>query len=400
MTRARRMLFVVEHGSGWTGGIYYVRNLIDTLLHNPKVREWELLVLCPDEHRDIFAPLVERGNVRLLRRSPLLGRLNFALMKAFRALRMDFPMDVALTALRHRVDAIFPVMGYPIFLLERRCVHWIPDFQHNKIPGFFSPRERIRKDSRFEAIGKSRGKLILSSQDAASHLSEFFPDSTVDVFVIPFISDIEEWAERITPELERDVLAKFGLLQDGHPVPYLYVPNQFWMHKNHITAFRGFAEHRRRHPDSHLTLVCTGNIQDYRHVRFFEDLQRELAVQELGDSVRILSFLERQEQVAILKRCRALLQPSLFEGWGTGVQEAKRFARPLLLSDLPIHREQGSERSFFFSPTDPIALADAIDALEEANLPDPPEHEIRGRYFQDAEGYAKDAHLLIEAPSP
>jgi glycosyltransferase involved in cell wall biosynthesis len=214
--------------------------------------------------------------------------------------------------------------------------------------------------------------------------------------VIPFLSDIEEWVDSLTPEREKEVLDKFGMLEGESVIPYVYVPNQFWRHKNHRTAFRGFAEYRRRHPDSRMTLVCTGNTREYRFASFFESLMQDLKSLELGDSVKILSFLERQEQMVILKNCRALLQPSLFEGWGTGVQEAKRFAKPLLLSDIPIHREQGDDRSLYFLPLVPTSMADALDALDARSFVSLAPSDMKSRYYSAATEYSKDAHLLAE----
>jgi len=52
----------------------------------------------------------------------------------------------------------------------------------------------------------------------------------------------------------------------------------------------------------------------------------------------------------------------LFEGWSTVVEDAKAVAAPMLLSDLPVHREQtaGMRRAWTFQPRDPDALASRL----------------------------------------
>jgi glycosyltransferase involved in cell wall biosynthesis len=57
----------------------------------------------------------------------------------------------------------------------------------------------------------------------------------------------------------------------------------------------------------------------------------------------------------------ALLNPSRFEGWSTTVEEAKAVGTPMLLSDIPVHREQ-APNARFFGTEDAAALADAIEA--------------------------------------
>lgn len=56
----------------------------------------------------------------------------------------------------------------------------------------------------------------------------------------------------------------------------------------------------------------------------------------------------------------ALLNPSRFEGWSTTVEEAKAAGTPMILSDIPVHREQ-APNARFVGQDDAPALADAIE---------------------------------------
>jgi glycosyltransferase involved in cell wall biosynthesis len=53
------------------------------------------------------------------------------------------------------------------------------------------------------------------------------------------------------------------------------------------------------------------------------------------------------------------VNPSRFEGWSTTVEEAKAVGTPMLLSDIPVHREQAPHADFF-GTDDAAAMADAI----------------------------------------
>ena len=56
----------------------------------------------------------------------------------------------------------------------------------------------------------------------------------------------------------------------------------------------------------------------------------------------------------------AVINPSLFEGWSTTVEEAKSIGVPQLLSDLPVHREQSPLLCKYFDPHNSEDVADVI----------------------------------------
>jgi glycosyltransferase involved in cell wall biosynthesis len=56
----------------------------------------------------------------------------------------------------------------------------------------------------------------------------------------------------------------------------------------------------------------------------------------------------------------ALLNPSLFEGWSTTVEEAKAAGVPMVLSDLDVHKEQAGEYAIYFDRHSSFALAETL----------------------------------------
>jgi hypothetical protein len=62
-----------------------------------------------------------------------------------------------------------------------------------------------------------------------------------------------------------------------------------------------------------------------------------------------------------MNNCRAVIQPSLFEGWSTVVEDAKALNKWVILSDIAVHREQLSINVDFFNPKDSIALSKLIE---------------------------------------
>ena len=67
---------------------------------------------------------------------------------------------------------------------------------------------------------------------------------------------------------------------------------------------------------------------------------------------------------ALMQASVALLNPSLFEGRSTPVEEARALGVPLLLSDLAVHREQAGDDAVYFERHSAAALADALQGFQ------------------------------------
>lgn len=111
--------------------------------------------------------------------------------------------------------------------------------------------------------------------------------------------------------------------------------------------------------------MFTGNLEDYRNPEYINELKAIMETEPVAGSIRLLGFVERTEQLCIMKNAAFIVQPSLCEGWGTVLEDAKVLDKAVLLSDIPVHREQKNEKCTLFDPHDPDALADLIVATAE-----------------------------------
>jgi glycosyltransferase involved in cell wall biosynthesis len=229
-------------------------------------------------------------------------------------------------------------------------MRWIPDFQHLHLPELFSLDERRSRDASMQSVASHPGIVILSSNAALEDFLDSFPGARCTPRVWSFHSLLE-------PSPIATVQDAF--LDAALPEKFLYVPNQFWVHKNHIVLFRALGMLR----DTYgliVPVVCTGSPMDTRSHTHHQMLLDYLAQHDLDDQVTILGLLPRNQQLLILRRCAAVVQPSLFEGWSTVVEDARAIGRPLLLSDIEVHREQMPGSMFFFDPHSPKSLAHLI----------------------------------------
>jgi glycosyltransferase involved in cell wall biosynthesis len=146
-------------------------------------------------------------------------------------------------------------------------------------------------------------------------------------------------------------------IADGYKLPeqFFYLPNQFWKHKNHRVVIE--ALHLLKQQGQEIVVAATGKQDDYRHRDHYEMLRSLVESYGLQDNFRLLGMVPRQHVFALMRTCAALVNPSLFEGWSSTVEEAKSLGVPMLLSNLGVHLEQAEGTAHFFDPHVPEQLA-------------------------------------------
>ena len=98
-------------------------------------------------------------------------------------------------------------------------------------------------------------------------------------------------------------------------------------------------------------------MHDYRHPNYGEELLEKLTRDGLTERVHCLGLLDRYTQIQLLRGAAAIIQPSLFEGWSSLLEDARALAKCVYVSDIPIHREQDPPDAQFFNPHSPEELA-------------------------------------------
>lgn len=347
---------------GWMGGVNYLRNLFHALRSVPGGRIEPVLIVppsTPDRLLASFPPvaairtrLVDRVP-RVLRRTltPLLGR-DLAMERLLRAHGIDVLSHSE--PLGHRA-------GLP-------SIGWIADFQHLVMPEFFTPQEIAYRDRSFRQTLDASTLMVVSSEAARRDLAAFSPRAHDKSRVLHFVSGYGEAEETLPLET---LQARYGF--DG---PYFHLPNQFWAHKNHRLVVDALARLKAR--GTPALVLATGQTHAYRQPTLFDDLMRHVEAQDLAASFRPLGMLPYEDVAALMRHAVAVVNPSHFEGWSTSVEESKSFGIPVLLSDIPVHREQAPARGRYFPPDDPEALARALHEAQAAHRPDDEAAQRRG----------------------
>ena len=344
----------------WAGGVDFLFSVVDSLRAAPADVELHLL--------DV-APRAPRGWKRLRRaivealggRTP--ERITPALDCTEIAARCDAEHKLTddngalVAAGRHlHLDAVLPSHGVLPDSLPCPWIGYLYDFQHRHLPHLFTDRERRKRDEAFARMVDSAPAVVVNSQDTASEARRLYPHAAARIHALPFnASPRPEWLD--------DAAGRPGPALAG---PYFLVSNQFWVHKDHATAFRAFAQVAGRHLN--VRLVCTGQTSDFRRPDYFGTLVGLLETLGIRDRVTIAGLLPKTEQIDLLKGAVAVIQPTLCEGGpgGGAVYDAVSVGVRAIVSDIPINRELSGESTVtFFSTGDPEALAVAMERILE-----------------------------------
>lgn len=340
-----RVGFIIGHEAGqWSGGISYYSNLIGALYALPD-RAIEPAILIGEDAE--VPPVIGRLPAPVIR-SAVLDRSG-AVPFMRRADRRLFSHDRLLE--RFLIAHDIAVLSHSGFIGTRSRVPtlgWIPDFQHLHYPEFFSPAEIAVRDNAFASLCRFCDGVLVSSESAMKALCEHYPAAKAKARVLRFVAGLDE--------TEKGAEAARIVSRAGEP--FFYLPNQFWIHKNHrvvIEALRFLKKTGRP-----VRVVATGQTLDYRRPGFFDELMASVSAAGVSDELRILGQVERAEVGRLMRHAVAVINPSLYEGWSTTVEEAKSMGKQTILSDIPVHREQAPPDGIYFDPHKPAELAEIL----------------------------------------
>lgn len=335
----------------WMGGVIYVRNLLQALNSLPveeRCRHKVTLVVYPHqiEIQDLARPLADA-----------IYYPSF-FFKASKRLPVAVRKYLGFLANPRHFDFMFPVLepyGYPF-----PYAGWIPDFQHVYMQQFFERDEIKQTELKYRAIAQSP-LVVLSSRMALDDFTRLYPDRAPKGRVLNFVSYAEpSYFEGDPVGIQR----KYDL-----PDAFFLVSNQFWKHKNHELVVDAVAALASKGVKP--CVVCTGSTEDHRDPGYFDSLTERMREAGVFERFRFLGLIPRSDQMNLMRRCLAVIQPSLFEGWSTVAEDARSLGKPMLLSDFPVHVEQNPPHSRYFPRHDPAALAECMREALSSLQPGP-----------------------------
>jgi glycosyltransferase involved in cell wall biosynthesis len=109
-----------------------------------------------------------------------------------------------------------------------------------------------------------------------------------------------------------------------------------------------------------MLLAASGSPIDHRAPGYFQELSARIDALGIGADFRILGLVPFTHVIQLALQSVAVVNPSLFEGWSTTVEEAKSLGVPLVLSNINVHREQTGNSARLFDPLSPVSAESAL----------------------------------------
>ena len=227
-------------------------------------------------------------------------------------------------------------------------IHWI--FRREFFSSFKAGYSRIF----FERVVESADRIITVSESTRNDLICYFK-AVPDRIRVIYEGVEKNFFEAPDPSELRRVQQKYGLPERF----FLYV-GLIKPHKNLKRLLEVFKDLRGKRK-SHSALVIVGK-KDRRYPKGYESLGRL----ETGEGIHYIPRLEsRGELAAFYRSARALVHPSLYEGFGLTCLEAMASGTPVIVSKTASLPEVAGEAGYYVDPQSNDSIARALLEMEE-----------------------------------
>ncbi len=250
------------------------------------------------------------------------------------------------------------------------------DLQHLHHPEFFTPQEIAARESLYPAACRAAHTVVVVSHFVKRDVVERYGIHPEKVQVIP-------WAPPPLPESARapdaggflKLKGKYGLSDR----PFALYPAMTWEHKNHFRLLEALARLRDREA-LELQVVCTGYKTD-----FWPHIERRLNQLGLGEQVKFLGLVPREELSALYHAARFVFIPTLFEAASAPLFESWQHGAPVACSSVTSLPEQAADAALLF---DPLSVEEIADALARMMTGEDLRDELRRRGARRLEDFS------------
>lgn len=122
-----------------------------------------------------------------------------------------------------------------------------------------------------------------------------------------------------------------------------------------LKAYKMFSDKNKK-----VDFVLVGNLS-YGH----EEILDEMSKLNLEGRIKLIGYLKNDELISLYSGAKALVFPSLYEGFGLPIIEAMACGTPVLTSDVASMPEIAGDAGYFVNPEDVSAIAEKLFILAE-----------------------------------
>lgn len=365
-----RLGVIFNFSANWMGGIIYVINLVKTLDHLKDEDKPEIFLFYQPELSKFLNEF----------KYPYLNTVKWNFPSVIKGnlkswvLRKNIFYDDLI--IKYNLDTIYPAKNFPIkSKTHAKIVAWYADLQHKYYPEFFSRLTILHRNIRLFFMLKNASDLVVSSHAVKDDFKKFFrlrKDLKLHVFHFASIND--DYKNVCIDNIRK----KYKL-----PEKYYLVSNQFHKHKNHKVVLLALAKLKEN--GSKIHIVITGKFPKATDSPYLAELYKIIDESQLMNEISLLGIIPREDQIKIMEHAQAVIQPSLFEGWSTVIEDAISLQVPVIASNLPVNIEQLENHGVYFNPHNVEELASILSNYPERDMNAKPYEEYSKRLHQSAD---------------
>lgn len=233
----------------------------------------------------------------------------------------------------------------------------IHDVIPERFPRLVFPNRRLELFWRLKVLAAARqAALVLTvSRDAARGITRYLRVPPARIRVIGEAPDAHfrsDSAANATP-----IVWRLGLAPG---TPFLLYVGGFSPHKNLAALIEAVGRLRREPALAGVRLILAGDYTTDSFFSAYPALRALVAARGLDGAVIFAGFVPDDELVALYHAARALVLPSLIEGFGLPAAEALACGTPVVASTAGSLPEVVGEAGLFFDPDDAAGLDYAL----------------------------------------
>jgi glycosyltransferase involved in cell wall biosynthesis len=240
------------------------------------------------------------------------------------------------------LSTYYPVPGTP-------AVVGVHDAITSELPALTLPTRRSRALWRIKerAALRSARELFTVSEAAHGAVAAHLGVAPARLAIVPEAPD--------PAFVPRDAAAQAAALRTlgvEPGTPYLLYVGGISPHKGIETLLDAVAA-----LDEAPQVLLAGELETEAYVSAADGVRAQIAALGLGARTLLTGFVPDDALAALYSGATAVVNPSRAEGFGLPAVEAAACGAPVLLSDIPAHRESLGDGALFFAPGDAPALA-------------------------------------------
>lgn len=343
-----RIAFPFISNKVWHGGNNYLLNLFSVISDYLPKEFQPVIFVGTDISNEELKPFFKIKKIEIIKTHLFnKSRRRISLIKSLFFL---VDSEIENLFLKKKINIIFENANFFGVKIKIPAIAWIPDFQHRVIPKFFLIKDWIKRELGFRLQIATGRFIMVSSKDSYNDCKKYYPNAVHSTYIVRFAINLKKV----------NFHSNFSLIKKKYSLPkkYFYLPNQFWEHKNHLTVIKALSLLKKL--GHKVIVVSSGKQMSSNNSNYFENILKLIKSSKIDNMFILLGIIPHKDVLSLMKGSISVLNPSLFEGRSTTVEECIALKVPLILSDINAHKEQVSDKVIFFKQTDHNSLAKVL----------------------------------------